>query len=311
MAINNFGKKVSIVVTDGSGGVVLDTGGLRTDFKIDMISGMTKALFTIYNLSPASVKALGSGDRYVQVITSLHDSGDILQPFKFYINNTVHIKEVPNNKTELYCLDILDKTFMSKTINITTKNPSLERVCRNLAKEAKANVKFEFIDFPKKLKDHIPLNPASTWSGTARMALDKLGRAYSFTVHLAPNNVIRLIYLPLAENLHLTDQASRDSLTLSTSNMLNNPSIGISTLKLTSILDFSIIPAVILDTNNLVTSSAGESFDFLALTKDQVKGPSYGITRYKVLTVQHNGSSHTDSWSTKVSANKPIKGTTT
>lgn len=311
MAITKFGKSVRLEIADSSGSLIFDTSGLRVDFEVRIISGYNRAKFTIFNLSAKTIKEISNGERFVKLFVRLHDREEQELQYSFYINNAVTVKQVPNSLTELYCIGTLRRNFTSKTVNIKITNPTLDRYCNALAKGAGQTIHFKFVDFPDEIRYHKPIKPTAVWSGEVLKALEKLGRAYSFSVNEEPGNVIKLIYLPLASNQKQSGQNTRKTYKLKTVNMRSNPRIGIAHINIESNLDFNIKAGTLLDTSELLTAAVGEDFEFLTQINNQIVSPTAGYSRYSTLEVTHIGSNYTNSWSTTAMAVKPTSGTKT
>ena len=310
-SINKFGKEVRLEIADSTGVVVFNTSGLRVDFEVKIIPGYNRAKFVIYNLNPKTIKEISNGNRFVRLYVKLHDRDEQQFNYDFYVNNSVTVKKVPDSLTELYCIGTIRKNFTSKNIALRIPQPSLRRYCKALATAAKQDIKFTFTDFPPEIINYIPPNPNAVWSGEVLKALEKLGRAYSFTVNEEAGNVLNLIYLPKAENQKQSGQNTRSPYLLKTINMRSNPRIGIAKIEIESNLDLNIRAGTILDTSQLITASAGDTFDYLTQVANQIVSPTSGNSRFSTLTVDHRGSNYTSEWTTSAMAVKATSGTRT
>ncbi len=308
MMVSKFGQSVRLVVLDENKKTIFSTSGLRVDFFIQIIPDWNMAKFTIYNLSPETVKQISNGERYVKLYTQLHDGPVQELPYDFYVNNSLTYKLVPNALTELYCVGGTKKTFTDKQVQMKVSNPKLERYCDELAKAAKSDVVFKYTDFPPNILDYTPISPQATWSGTVIGALRKLGRQYSFTVNEEAGNILNLIFQPNTNNQEQSGQNKRAGYILNTSNMRSNPRVGIAKIEINSNLDFNIRAGTILDTSKLLTVESVDGFKVLAILNNAMQSAMSGNSRYSTLSVEHSGSNYDDMWHTKAMAMKASQG---
>ena len=309
--ITKFGK-TAVLKISGNDSFLLSTEGLRIDFDVRMLQGFNRAKFDIYNLSPKTISQLSEGDKYVTLEVSLHGGPVEVLIDNMYVNNSVTEKRVPNTITSLYCVDSLRKDVTSKHISTEISKPSLINIQSKIATDAsklstKGGLKFYNHDFPEGWLTTEPLMPTRTYTGEVGDIINELGEQYSFASHIK-GNVVECAYVPKSYNIHLSGQVDRGTIMLDTNNMRSNPIIGMATLQIESNLDTRIEGNSLLDTSNLVTASTEDGFDVLTIVKDHLKSNVSGYARFLVLSVQHIGSTHTNSWSTKALATRATDG---
>ena len=311
MMITKFGQSVRLEIQN-SDKSVFKTDGLRVDFEIRIVAGYNRAKFTIYNLNEETVRVISEEGSLVKMFVRLHDQTEQELGYKFLVNNAVNYKKVPNAVTELYCISHIRKNFTSRFVNVRVTDTTLKGYLKQLEREVNktngVNVNFVFRHFPRSVENYRPLRSLSSWTGDVLTALEKLGRAYSFTVNEGEGNDIILLFLPTKENQHLSTQNSSTSYKLKTVNMRSTPQVGIVQLNIDSILDFNIKTGTILDTSELVTASAGDTFEFLTQVGNQIKAPIGGNGRFSTLEVVHKGSNYTNVWNTNAVAVKASGG---
>ena len=307
--IRNFGKKVRIEVYDATGAIVLNTAGLRIDFDVRLYQGYNRAKFTIFNLTAESAREISTGERYVRLYVSLHDGPEYLIANDYYVNNSYTEKKVPNSLTTLYCVDRLYKEITSKQVAIAVKKPTLKKILTALEAAADGPVSIKTTDFPDEVLNTVAERPLAQYRGEFGEVLQGIGKEYNFNNFIQPNKIIEVGYKPLYHNLAQTKQATRAKIVLQTRNMRSNPVVGVSQLQIESNLDANIGCNSLLDTSALLTAGTDENEENLQMVKDYLKASVAGYSIYAVLSVNHLGSSHTNSWSTKAIAITVAKGT--
>lgn len=303
-----FGKKVKLVVYDKARSPIFSSEDLRVDFDIRIIQNYGRALFTVYNLNNETIRNISNGERYIRIFTSLHGHEQALGD-EYYISNAITEKKVPDQLTLLYCVDSGKRDFTDKQISMAVKKPSLRRTLHQLEREAGTQRRFEFVGFPEGLENQLPAKPTSQWTGSVGDVLSDLGKEYGFTVH-QEGQVVKLVYQPTEDNVHLTNQGSRTTITLATDNMKSNPKIGVAQLEVESNLDPRFKAGVILDTSKLLTASTGHTFEQLTVVDDMVELTA-GRSQFNILSVTHKGSTHTKDWTTTAVAIKTARGKNT
>jgi len=304
--ITKFGKTVVLKIYE-KGVLMLNTSGLRVDFDVRMLQGFNRAKFDIFNLAPETISQLSAGDKHVTLEVSLHGGTTEVLIDQMYINNLVTEKKVPNTITSLYCIDSLRRDFTSKEINLQVLKPSLKNIQQELSRVKLGGVEFINKDFPPELENYVPPRGELVFTGSMQDFLKKLSKQYNCTAHIK-GNTIEVCHLPQGRNAHLGGQGSRETVLLDTSNMRANPVIGAAQLQIESNLDLRIEGNTLLDTSNLVTATTEDGFELLTISKDYLQSMVSGYSRYCVLSVQHQGSTHTNLWTTKALAIKASNG---
>ena len=307
--LHNFGKKARIEVYDDTGGIVINTTGLRIDFDVRLYQGYNRALFTIYNLTAATAREISTGNRYVRLFVSLHDGAEYLIANDYYVNNAYTEKKVPNSLTRLYCIDRTFSEVTSKQISFTVKRPTLRRTLDAFQANAAKPINIKAVDFPEVILDAMPDAPSRNYSGEFSSVMEELGKEYNFNHFIQPQKTIEVCYRPLHHNVHQTGQLDRAVTMLDSSNMRANPIIGVAQLQIESNLDANIRCNSLLNTSNLITAAQSESDEDLFLVKDYIKSSVAKNTVFSTLSVNHLGSTHTGAWSTKAIAITAAEGT--
>ena len=313
MSFRNFGQKVRLELYRDSGlsEKLFIVEGLRIDFLIKIIPGLSQAKFSIYNLSNKTIKQISNTkDIYVRLLTGLHD-GPMSEPeHTFYVNNALTTKKVPNAITELYCIDSVRKDFSHKQIRALIKAPTLKRYIQEIVRESGSNIVVDYSSIPDTLLKYKPRKPIAAWSGSAIDGIRKVCSTYGINA-FEQGGGIKLTYNPRAENQHNSKQNDPSKYyKLNTVNMRSNPKIGVASLEIESIVDFNIKAGTILDTSELITADGLEGFDTYTLINDAIKASVSGVPVYEVLSIEHSGSSYTQQWSTSAMAIKAHGGTT-
>jgi len=311
--ISKFGQSVRLEIYSNKEMTdkVFNTDGLRVDFHIKVIPGLNRAKFTIYNMNGDTIRQVVNGERYVKMFVRLHDRAEQEFGYSFYINNAMNIKAVPDQITELYCVDSLRKDFSLKQIQMTLKKPTLEKYCTEVSRIAGKPIKFDFSSLPEQLLKYVPPNPEAIWSGSAMDAIQAIAVTYNSEVYIDEgSNNITLIFKPLHNNQRQSNQNKSTYYKLSTINMRANPRIGVAQMEVNSNLDLNIKAGTLFDTSELLTAASFESQDTLTIANGLIKNYVSGNSIYQVLSVEHKGSNYTKDWNTLAMAVKAYKGTT-
>jgi hypothetical protein len=303
-------QEVSLEVWDSEvgGKLVLDATGLRTDFDIRHIPGLSRAKFVIYNLTEKAVQNMMSGDRYVTLKTTLHGDTSYTLARRFRLSNAVDELKLPNRLTTLYCFDTLRITLLEQEVNETVIKPTLRRIVNQSCDALGFAGARVFKSFPEGLLDEPGLKQQRPVQGTIEEVLTALGKEFNFLTYTVDGNLV-FMYQPDIDNVDKTELATREAdIVFHTRAMRSNPKIGLVTCKIHSNLDGRIKPSDLIDLSQLLTVSADES-DLFSL--EAIKGYAKNFSdnsKYQAFAIQHKGSNYTEEWSTIVSGLSPTKG---
>lgn len=310
--IRKFGQYVKIQVHDESDNLVFETDSLRIDFDVRNIKGWSRAKFTLMNLAPDTIKKISrtSGENYVTVYTSLHDSDLELVAYRMYISNAMEEVKVPESVFSMYCYSNLRRKYLEAQIDTIITNPTLPKIINTCLREVGFEGTTDFKHFPPSMLVYENPRPSSRKQGSLLSVLDSLGIEYGFNTYTEDTKFV-FMYKPTRKNVgDTTLYTGEGDIKLSTSNMRSNPKIGPATLSVVSNLDPRIKPSTILDISDLLTLGTDTPEVTLQVASKYLKDKVAGFSKYQSLAVQHKGSNWTDSWFTQVSATSPTPGTT-
>ena len=315
MALEKFGQYVLLEVRDAGGAVILSTDSLRVDFDVRNIKGFSTGKFTIYNLSPSTIKSLFHGENYVTISTRLHGGSLRVIAKDMFISNTLDEIKVPDGVTMLFAYSRLRKDFLEKHISVPieqSRGVSLERSIDLIKIAAGHTGRINYINFPPEKLTFIPPGAEKNGvklEGTVGAVFKGLGYIHGFNIY-TDDTFIDMICKPEASNLPDTDLFKSDNvIRLDTRNMRATPKVGPAQLGVKSNLDPNIKPGSVLDVTDLLTISTSVDSDVLEVANSVLKNKVAGFSKYLALSVQHQGSNWADSWQTNVSATSPSPGT--
>lgn len=302
-------QEVTLLVHDQptGGNLLLDASGLRVDFDIRLIPKFSRATFTIYNLSEETIRVLMDGDRYVTLKTRLHGGKESVLANRFTLNNATDELKLPDRITTLFCFDSLRRNVLETQVDIEVKNPTLERMVRQLLAKSNHTGGIDFKTFPTGLLGEAGLRESRPLQGSTQQCLRKLEKEFNFETFTLDGG-FTFLYKPDIENVAKTDLTTKSEIvTLQTKAMRSNPKVGIATATIESNLDPSLSPTTTIDLSNLATVAVEASQQTLEMLDRYLKNFS-GYSRYQIFSTQHKGSNYTDQWHTVVSALSPTKG---
>lgn len=302
-------QEVTLLVHDQptGGNLLLDASGLRVDFDIRLIPKFSRATFTIYNLSEDTIKVLMDGDRYITLKTRLHGGKEHTLVNRYTLNNATDELRLPDRITTLFCFDTLRKTVLETQVDLEVKNPTLERMVRQLLAKSNHTGGIDFKTFPVGLLGEAGLRESRPLQGSTQQCLKRLGGEFNFETFTI-NNGFTFLYKPDIDNVAKTDLSTKkDIVTLQTKAMRSNPRVGIATATIESNLDPSLNPTTTIDLSKLATIAVEASQGSLEMLDRYLKNFS-GYSRYQIFSTQHKGSNYTDQWHTIVSALSPTRG---
>lgn len=309
--IKKFGQYVLLQVHSESGELVFETDSLKIDFDVRNIKGWSRAKVTLTNLAPETIRKLSgaSGDIYVTVKTSLHDSELALVIDRMYISNALEEIKVPQSVFNIYCYSKLRKFFLEEQIDVKVDKPTLPKIIKQCLKDANFTGSTEFKHFPPSILAYVNPRPSSRRQGSLISVIENLEKEYGFNMYTEDSKFV-FMYKPDAKNVSDTDMyTSLGDIKLATTNMRSNPKIGPATLSVVSNLDPRIKPSSILDISDLLTLGTNTPEQTLQVAEDYLKEKVAGFSKYQALAVQHKGSNWSADWLTQVSATSPTPGT--
>jgi hypothetical protein len=303
-------QHVTLEVHDSyrGGNLEFATSGLRVDFDIRNIPGFSKGKVTIYNLNNSTITSLMSGDRYITIKTRLHDGQEYTLMNRFLLNNAVDELKLPDRITTLYCFSSIRNRVLEKQVNLTIEKPSLERMVRQMLKNAEHSGPVDFKSFPSGSIENEGKRKTRTLQGSVQQCFRRLEKEYGFNTYTDEGGIV-LMYKPNLSNVKRTTLDSKTpDVELQTAAMRSNPKIGIGTAQIVSNLDPHILPSTVLDLSQLLTVGVDAPDEDLELIDNYLSNFS-SYSKYQAFAVQHKGSNYTAEWSTTVTALSPSEGT--
>lgn len=307
--IDKFGQYLLLEIRSADNQVVLKTDNLRIDFDVREIYSFSRCKITVFNLKQETVKALSARDNLVTIKASLH-GGDLFTIVdNMYISNSLTTRVVPNTMTYLYAFSNIRKGVLEKQVSIQVKNPSLEKLVKELLTAGGHTGEVDFKFFPQEILDYIPPKLTSRLEGSVVSKLDLLAKEYKFKYYTIGKD-IRIGYVVDDSNFDATSLSEdTDSIVLNSKSMRSNPKLGPATLDINSNLDPRIQPLVKLNVSRLLTAELSGVTDLqLAVASRLVLDTVSGRSNYQVLSVNNKGSNWTKDWSTMAHAVTPTNG---
>ena len=304
-----FGQEVLLSIEDANERPILDLLGLRVDFDIRKLDGFGRGSVTVYNLNEQTIGNLigNNSDHYLTLKTRLHGGQEFTIADRYFINNTIDEKKIPDTITTLYCYDSLKKDVLEKQVNLKVDNPTLRNQVSQMLNAVGYTGQVNYKSFPSSQEDMIPPRPKVQLNDSVSRILEDLKKEFNFNYYTSTNG-LTFIYLPDLKQVGLTDLDERKPLVLDVNNMRANPKLAPAQLQIVSNLDAGIVPGEVLDISNLLTAAVGSDEEALQLAKDFAKDSIAGYGRYQVLSVQHTGSNYTAQWHTIATAVAPTRG---
>ena len=159
MALIKFGQYVKLTVRDKSKAIVFESDSLRIDFDVRHLDGFSRCKIDIYNLAPATIKAISNGKNYATISVAKHDE-DVVELVKgFYISNAIEVPKVPHSITSLFTFSNLRLEYLEKQIDTIVAAPSLRRILDELKRLSEFPGNIEYRSFPPNYEDHVPPRP--------------------------------------------------------------------------------------------------------------------------------------------------------
>lgn len=315
--ISKFGHKVTVSIYNLDGTLAFSSLGLRADFKLKLIPGLNKAMFSLYNLNSDTIKLISGGSKIIKLSTQYHDQPVVNYPYEFKVNNVQTYRKLPDAITEIYCTGVYFSEVLSKNVKVSSKDSTIDgflnEMVREITKTASdliksKGIKFNIIHMPDKLRYDKPLKPTRSDSGTVLEILRRLGdTSFKFNVYENVNS-IDLVHKPEVVNQSASGQDDSEPYVFAASSLRANPKVGVAKMVIESVLDLSIIPGTIVDSSKLITTASSEGFDYLTLVADSIKNNVEGNPKFSTITVEHHGSNYTGDWITKIMAVRAYEG---
>jgi hypothetical protein len=316
--IKSFGQKVNLEVFSKTGDLVFSSQkvkdstnpyeSLRVDFHVIKMTRFNRAKFDIYNLSDKTVKELCSGERYCRLSVSLHDQPYEILVDNMFVSNALRETVIPSNITSLYCFDRAKKDVTETNINMVSQDTSLEGICSGAIDSLDGVDEVIYKNFPSSHLKYKSANPKYLWSGSVEGLLDTVSESYGASWFIEDKSII-LMYKPDLSKVKESGLEDKPAdIVLQTSNLRSTPKVGPANLQIVSNLDVRIKPTSILDSSELVTATTSSNLDTLQLTKNFLKSPISGFSKFQCVAVEHRGSNFTNKWETSTTAVSPKKG---
>jgi len=309
--ISKFGKEIRLDVIELSGSsesVIFSSGKLRVDFQVKNLQGLTRGVYHIYNLGNETIRLICNGDRYLRLHTRLHEEEFREVNPLMYVNNAFHEKMIPENRTSLYAVSANEKNFTSKQARMIVNKPTLRNIMTNLVRNTSDKpIRVDFVGFPDDMEDYEPIKAKTYIDGKVEDVIKDLGKQYSFTTS-NEDGVVIVTHHPNIRNLASCKWQNREKIKLRDVDMKATPKVGISQLKVKSVIDPDIKPSKILDTSDLVTISIDVGLQVLAFDPNVVNNLISGDSLYSVMSTEHIGSNFTKKWETNAIALKATTG---
>lgn len=308
MTISKFGQYVKLTIKNEGDSVIFESDSLRIDFDVRHIDGFSRCKIDIYNLAPATIKAINNGKNYASIAVAKHDEDVVTIINRFFISNALEVPSVPHSITSIFTFSSIRLDHLERQIDTIVAAPSLRRIISELGRLSEFTGQVIYKDFPSTMVDHVPPRPLSHQKGSFQACLEKLSEQFGFNVYTEDDNLI-IVYKPNARNVVDTSMyKSSGDIKLSTNDMRNNPKIGPATLSFDSNLNRFIKPSTILDISNLLYADVDISQTTLELAENFIRDKVAGFTNYQALSVQHKGSNFANKWVTSCVAVSPTVG---
>lgn len=311
-ALKKFGQYVKITVSDEGGGVLLVSDDLRIDFDIRNTAGWARGKFSIYNLDTETVGSLRSKGRYVSVDVGLHDGPITNLVDGMYISNSMDERQVPDTVLNMFTYSAVKNAVLDKHIDAKVIAVDLYGLVQKILREGGYNFIPQFKSFPKEVlyKQYPYERSVRNVSGTVGSLLDKLAYQHGFNYFIVGGK-LTFVYRPHVKNVKETDLYAEkgDLIVLSTTNMRNNPKLGIGRIDIQANLDPAITPGARIDISKLLTAGTSLTSETLAVTPNMLQDSVSGAAIYQVLETRHAGSNWTPEWLTSTLALSEVSGT--
>ena len=300
-------RKVSLLVEDRGGNIVLDSTGLRVDFDIRLIPEFSRATFTVYNLNDATVRSIINGDCYATLTVQVGGEAEVILAKQYAVNNAVDEINLPDRTLKLFCFDRLKGDVLEEQVQLNVPSPTLVSIVDSLLNETSFEGKYEFLNFPKGVAEKTGPRPARALEGSIASCLAKLGKEYDFETYTIDGG-FKFMYKPNLKNVkHTALEGKEPDVILQTDAMQANPKISIAALDVTSNLDQNIKPTTVLDISQLLTAGSGADDETLQLVDDYNRLAA-GYQLYQTFSVAHKGSNYLPQWTTVARAYSPTEG---
>jgi len=306
-----FGQAVRAEVVSEDGKVVLDSSGLRVDFKILSVGSFDRAEVKIYNLNNDTIGSITARDNYLNLYVQLHEFDEEQLLDTMFISNSYNQVDVPEGITFLYCFSKLRKDLLEKVVPKAELNsPSLSQVLNKL--QEGVNITFEYKNFPDEVKKYkAKTGYTEVLDGTVESNLNRLAISYHFTYYMKGPTTVLILYTPEVFNIQQSGVLDKEpDIILDTNDMRSTPSVGVASITIDSVLNASIETGSVIDASKLVTASTKLGLETLAVTKEILSSSVSKYSRYVVIGIEHSGSNYTNVWNTKASGVASTSGLT-